>query len=98
MILPCELIGFRGEDETREFKEVCKESSIRWNVMFEDVKKLHKRLVLEWEKFLCWLKSQEIATLIDFDDKIKTKYEVTGDKRYVKINKNDESEYCKATE
>ena len=97
MILPCELIGFRGENETREFKEVCKESSIRWNVKFEVVKKPHKCLVLEWEKFLCWLKSQEITTLIDFDDKIKTKYEVTGDKKYVKINK-DESEYYKAIE
>lgn len=96
MILPCELIGFRGDDETREFREVYEASSIRWNVTFEYVKKPHKRLLLEWEKFLCWLKNQEIATLIDFDDKIKTKYEVTGDKNCVKIN-NDESEYCKAT-
>ena len=97
MILPCELIGFRGNDETREFREVYEASSINWNVSFEYVKKPHKRLLEEWVKFLCWLKNQEIVTLIDFDDKITTKYEVTEDKNYVKIN-NDEIEYYKATE
>ena len=95
MILPCELVGFKGNCKTRELREVNESSSIRWKVKFECVRKPHKRLIEEWEKFVCWLENQEIDTIIDFDNKISTKYEVSADKKYVKIN-NDEIEYYSA--
>ena len=44
-----------------------------------------------------WLENQEIDTIIDFDDKIETKYEVSANRKYVKIN-NEEIEYYYAYE
>jgi len=97
MILPCELLGFLGNKETREMRHWEEPSSIRWKVGFEEVIKPHKRLVEEWSKFVTWLTSQEINTMIDFDDKIETKYEISVDRKYVKIN-NEIEEYYEAIE
>jgi len=97
MILPCELVGFRGNCKTREYREVHEPSSMRWKVKFESVIKPHKRLIEEWKKFMCWLENQEIDTIIDFEEKIETKYEVSADRKYVKIN-NEEIEYYYAYE
>ena len=57
MILLCELVGFKGNCKTRELREVNESSSIRWKVKFECVRKPHKRLIEEWEKFVCWLEN-----------------------------------------
>lgn len=37
MILPCELVGFEGDKETKEAREVCEKSAITWKVQFEEV-------------------------------------------------------------
>ena len=51
IMLPCELVGFRGGKETKELREWSVQSSIKWNVDFEEVIKPHKRLAEEWKKF-----------------------------------------------
>ena len=56
MTLPCELFGFSGNCKTKEHREVCELSSIRYQVNFEYLIKLHKRLIDEWKKFANWLK------------------------------------------
>ena len=89
MIIPCELVGFRGGKETKELREWSLVSSIKWNVEFEEVIKPHKRLVEEWQKFINWLRNQEVDTLIDCISRIETKYEISADKRYVKINEEN---------
>ena len=66
MILPCELVGFTGETETREFRNVLEESSVMWKVSFNIVLKPHKRIVEVWSQFLEWMKEQHIETIIDF--------------------------------
>ena len=56
MILPCELVGFCGNKETKEAREVYERSSVIWKVKFEAVRKPHKRLIDEWKEFVKWLK------------------------------------------
>ena len=66
MILPYELIGFRGDKVTKEAREVYERSAIIWNVKFEEIRKPHKRLIDEWKEFVKWLKEQQIETVVDF--------------------------------
>jgi len=84
MILPCELIGFRGDKVTKEAREVYERSAIIWNVKFEEIKKPHKRLIDEWKEFVKWLTEQQIETVVDFCQNVSTKYEVTNNHEYVK--------------
>ena len=70
MILPCELVGFKGQNVTKEMREWNESRAIRWKVMFKEVIKSPKRLVEVWKEFVDWLKNQKVDTIIDFDDKI----------------------------
>ena len=58
MILPCELVGFEGDKETKEAQEVCEKSATMWKARFEEVQKPHKHLIEEWHRFVQWLKEQ----------------------------------------
>ena len=93
MILPFEVVGFRGEQQTKEFRNASDKSSVIWNVSFEEVPKPHKRLLEIWMKFLQWLKMQQINTIIDFKKKMSTKYQVSNDLNYVKIIHEDEERF-----
>ena len=97
MILPLELFCFNGNCKTREFREMHEPSSIRWKVNFEGLIKPHKRLIEEWKTFMCWLENQKSDTIIDFEDRIESEYEISADRKYVKINK-EEIEYYYASE
>ena len=44
-----------------------------------------------------WLENQEVNTIVDFNKMIATKYEVSADKKCVKIN-NEVIEYYSTTE
>jgi len=97
MYLPCELVGFKGQNVTKEMREWNESRAIRWKVMFKEVIKSPKILVEVWKEFVDWLKNQKVDTIIDFDDKITTKYEISFYRRVVKVN-NRNTKYYKACE
>ena len=44
IILPCELVRFKGRQETKEFRDVLEVSSVPWKVLFNSIPKPHKKL------------------------------------------------------
>ena len=98
MILPYELVGFCGNKETKEAREVYERSSVIWKVKFKAVRKPHKRLIDEWKEFVKWLKEQHIETIVDFSLNVNTKYEVTNDYKYVKKITSNEVCFYEKTE
>ena len=52
MILPFEVVGFRGAQETREYRNTLEPSSVLWKVSFDVVPKPRKRLLETWTDFL----------------------------------------------
>ena len=98
MILPCELVGFRGDKETKEAREVFELSTILWKVKFDEVRKPHKRLIAEWIDFVVWLKEQQIETIVDFSKSVNTTYEITPERKYVKQVKNNKVWFYEKTE
>ena len=86
MILPYELLGFRGINRTKEFREQNRKSLIIQKVEFEIVSKLTIRIAEVWNEFCEWLSQQQINTIIDFDENITTTYEISEDLTYVKYN------------
>ena len=95
--LPCELVGFLGGKQTKELRDWKAPSTIMQKVKFDEVIRPHKRLVEEWEKFVQWLETKDVNTIIDFDQNVETKYELSADKICLKAN-NTIAEYCKANE
>jgi len=93
MILPFEVVGFRGGQETKEYKNVFEKSSVRWKVSFDVVPKPCKRLIETWTEFLKWLKEQQIETIIDFQQSISIKFLVSNDLKYVQVKEDNEELY-----
>ena len=98
MILPCELVGLKGDKETKEAREVCEKSSIIWKVQFEEVRKPHKRLIEVWYGFVQWIKEQQIKTVVDFYQHCSTRYEITNDDDHVRMMVGNDFWYYKAKE
>jgi hypothetical protein len=98
MILPCELVGFNGNQITKEARESLERSSVLWKIKFDEVKKPNTKLIEKWKNFTEWLKTQQIETIIDFDKFINTKYKISNDRQYVKEMKNSSYSYYKAGE
>ena len=95
MILPFEVVGFRGGQETKEYRNMFEKSSVRWKVSFNVVPKPRKRLIEIWTEFLKWLKNQQIETIIDFQQSISTKFFISNDLKYVKVKEDNEELYFK---
>jgi hypothetical protein len=98
MLLPCELIGFHGDQVTKEARDTLERSSILWKIQFDEVRKPHKTLIDEWREFITWIKGKRIETIIDFDSFVCTKYEVSDDDRYVKEMTNNSIQYYEVGE
>ena len=86
MYLPCELIGLNGNSLTREAREEEAKSSIEWMIEFDDVPRLLKKSFQLWRNFVGWIVSQEITTLVDFESKIRTRYEISRNGQYFREN------------
>ena len=70
MILPCELLGFCGNNITKEAREVFNKSTVKWKIKFDIVPKPYERLIKEWHSFVNWLKSQNLeTTIVDFSSR-----------------------------
>ena len=78
MKLPCELFGFNGNSMTKEVREVKLKSCLRWKMKLIEVPTPSRKSIEIWKNFVIQMSQKEIKTIIDFDSKIKTKYEVAG--------------------
>ena len=52
MILPCELLGLKGEEEIKSYKEVLEKSCLKWKILFPEVPKLSKKSISLWNDFI----------------------------------------------
>jgi len=92
MKLPCELFGFNGDSMTKEAREVKLKSCLKWKTKLIEVPTPLRKSIEIWENFVTWISQKEIKTIIDFDSKIETKYEVAGN-QYVRKNEENETQY-----
>jgi len=59
------------------------------------VLKLSAKSYKIWEKYAQWLKEQKIKTIVDFESWVTTKFVISIDKEYVKVNTQNEKSYYK---
>ena len=95
MYLPCELIGFSGNRLTREAREEEAKSSIEWMIEFDAVPRPSKKSFQIWNNFVGWIVSQEIMTVVDFESKIRTRYEISKNGQYFREHQKDKIIYYK---
>ena len=96
MYLPCELIGLNGKFLTKEARVEEEKSSILWMIEFEEVPKPSKKSFTAWNNFVRWIVTQDITTIVDFESKMKTKYEMAMNGQYIReINNNTWTVYEK---
>jgi len=81
IILPCELVGFKGDRKTKEARYDEDKSCVMWKTNFENVPKLSKKSYQLWNNFVDWLVNKRIETIVDFDNEIDTVYKITRDKK-----------------
>ena len=90
-MLPCDLVGFKRDKVTKEARVANATSSIMWNVKFDVGPRPQIRFLETLSDFVEWIKIQQISTIVDFGNDVKTKYEVTDDLKHVKCNVDNES-------
>ena len=84
MLLPCELVGFNGEKRTKEMREREMKSCVEWKFEYDKVPKPSAKSYEIWDKFMEWLSNQKIATIVDFEPWVTTKYQISTDGEYIK--------------
>ena len=84
IMLPCELVGFKGDRKTKEARYDKEQSSVLWKIQFEKVPKLSKKLYELWRSFVDWLLTKRIEIIVDFDNEIETVYKMSSDRKYIK--------------
>ena len=92
MKLPCELFGFNGNSIMKEVREVKLKSCLKWKTKLIEVPTPSRKSIEIWENFVTQISQKEIKTIIDFDSKIETKYEVAGN-QYVRKNEKNKTQY-----
>ena len=93
MYLPCELVGLNRRSKMAEFRDKASKSSIKWKILFLTMPKLLKKSYQQWLEYIYWLSSQEIETVYDFNQYIKSMYQVSEDREYFKEERNEENRY-----
>jgi len=67
VLLPFELVGFKGKRQTSCYRNILESSPIKWMMcknINEGISICQKRL---WEEFLAWLRTKTVETIIDFE-------------------------------
>jgi len=98
MYLPCELVGLKGDCLTKEARFNEEKSSIRWMINFEEVPKPTTKSFSTWKNFVEWMVTQNIITIVDFEAKIKTRYEMANNGQYFREYQNEEWTYFERDE
>jgi len=73
IILLCELVGLKGREETKSYKNELERSCLMWKVPFPILPKPSEKSIGLWLEFIQWLKSKEIMTICDFTSICKSK-------------------------
>ena len=97
MVLPCELVDFKGERKTKEAANDEDKSCVLWKTKFDQVPKPSQKSYRLWNEFVDWLLSKRIETIVDFDLEVDTIYKMSSDKKYVKKKEGNEEVLLKAT-
>ena len=94
MMLPRELVGFKGERKTKE--AWCNEdaSCVMQKNQFDNVSKPSKKSYEIWNKFADWIIDKKVETIIDFNNEIDTIYKITRDKKCIKKKIDEEEVVC----
>ena len=78
------MIRLNRKYAAKEARESEAKSVIEWKIEFDKVPKLSKKSFKLWKKFIEWIIMQKIVTIVDFGLKIKIKYEIVNDRKYLK--------------
>jgi len=84
MLLPCELVGFNGESKTKEMREKELKSCVEWKFKYDEVPKPSAKSYEIWERFMEWIGTQQIETIVDFEPWVTTKFQMSSDGEYIK--------------
>jgi len=93
IILPCELVGLKGREETKSYKNELERSCLMWKVPFLILPKPSEKSIGLWLEFIQWLKSKEIMTICDFTSMCTSKVQISGDLQFLKEIMEDKVEY-----
>ena len=81
MILPCKLVGFKGDRIMKKARYDEDKSCVMWKTNFENVPKPSKKSYQLWNNFVDQLVNKRIKTIVDFDNEIDTVYKIIRDKK-----------------
>jgi len=93
ILLPCEVVGSAGKMQTSYYRNIFEMSLINWKfdkILNEQITRGQKTI---WEKFLKWLRVQEVNTIWDFD--AEWHWKISSDREIVQIEQENEKKTYK---
>ena len=96
IMLPYELVGFKGDKKTKEARCDDDKSCVTWKIKFEKLPKVLNKSHKLWNKFVDWLASKKHETIVDFNNEIDIMCKITRDKKFIKRKISDEEVVHKA--
>jgi len=93
MLIPCELVGMQGNQQTREMTNSNTTSCIRWNFKFPKMPRPSKKSIQIWKQYTEWLKTKQISTMYDFEHAVTFRYSITDDLNTIKENNEEQIQY-----
>ena len=90
----CEVVGLKGDKSMDCGTQNKKKSMLSWKARLPQVQKPSKGCFNKWNKFISQLRTTEVVTKIDFMKYSASKWQISEDKRTLKITEENGNEIC----